>query len=368
MKAIAVFPGKKDTIHMREVPDPEMGADRVLVKVLRVGLCGTDKEINDGLYGKPPDGDDYLILGHENFGQVVEVGKNVYGFTPGEFVVSTVRRPCHECWNCAHGENDMCTSGNYQERGIMRRHGFMSEYYSEIPEYLTKLPPSIEPIGVLLEPMTVVEKGIDHSFLLQQRVQWRPKTAVVLGAGPVGLLAAAVMRMRGLRTVVVGREPETDYRAEIAKSMEAEYVCVANMPLLDLPKMVGPIDLAIEATGVSAIVFNSMQILAPNGVLCLLSVTGGLNTSQEPIDVINQDLVLRNNVVLGSVNANPRHFKMGVEDFVALEKNYPGVLLKLITNRLPWTNFKAWFTERGSGVKNTLEIATAESALAQKAS
>ncbi|MBV9610175.1 MAG: glucose 1-dehydrogenase, partial [Acidobacteria bacterium] len=340
----------------------------VLVKVLRVGLCGTDKEINEGQYGKPPEGDEYLILGHENFGQVVEVGKNVYGFTPGEFVVSTVRRPCHECWNCAHGENDMCTSGKYQERGIMRRHGFMAEYYSEIPEYLTKLPPSIESFGVLLEPMTVVEKGIDHSFLLQQRLQWKPKTAVILGAGPVGLLAAAVTRMRGMRTVVVGREPATDYRAEIAKSMEAEYVCVANTPLTDLPKMIGTIDLAIEATGVSEIVFNSMQILAPNGVLCLLSVTGGAKTSPQPTDVINQALVLRNNVVVGSVNANPRHFKMGVEDFVAFEKKYPGVLQKLITNRLPWANFKTWFTERGSGVKNTLEIAAAETALAQKAS
>jgi glucose 1-dehydrogenase len=176
------------------------------------------------------------------------------------------------------------------------------------------------------------------------------------------------MRMRGLRTVVVGREPASDYRAEIAKSMEAEYVCVANMSLLDLPKIVGGIDLAIEATGVSAIVFNSMQILAPNGVLCLLSVTGGLNTSQEPIDVINQALVLRNNVVLGSVNANPRHFKMGVDHFVLFEMKYPGVLLKLITNRLPWTDFHSWFSERGSGVKSTLEIAAAQSARAQKAS
>ena len=362
MKAIAVIPGQKGSIHMRDVPDPEGGADHVVVKVLRVGLCGTDGEINQGLYGQPPKGDDYLILGHENFGQVVEVGKNVTGFKPGDYVVATVRRPCHECWNCDHGENDMCTSGNYQERGIMKRHGYMAEYYSEMPQCLNKLPGNIEPIGVLLEPMSVVEKGIDHAFLLQKRLQWRPKTGLVLGAGPVGMLAAAILRLRGLRTIVVGREPETDFRSQIVKQMEAEYFCVANVPLIDLPKHLGPIDLAIEATGVASVVFNSMQILAPNGVLCLLSVTGGFKTEMEPIEVINQDLVLRNNVVFGSVNANIRHYRLGVEDFVAIDQRYPGMLSKLITHRLPWNNFAQWFDQRGVGVKTTLEIGASEAA------
>jgi threonine dehydrogenase-like Zn-dependent dehydrogenase len=362
MKAIAVTPGKQNSIHLREVPMPVMGPDQVLVRTLRVGLCGTDGEINHGDYGTPPKGDDYLILGHENFGMVEEVAPEVHGFKPGDFVVATVRRPCYACYNCDRGENDMCTSGDYTERGIKGRHGFMSDFYVEAPHYLIKVPPHLEGVGVLLEPMSVVEKGIDHAMLTQRRLQWNPKTAVVLGAGPVGMLAAAILRIRGLRVVVVGREPETDTRGQLAKAIEAEYFSVAGISLLDLPKHLGPIDLAIEATGSSTVVFNSMQILAPNGLLCLLSVTGGFKMEQQPVDVINQKLVLGNNVVLGSVNANPRHFRMGVDDFGIIDQRYPGFLGKLITHRLMMKDFMKWFTERGVGIKTTLEIGSAQAA------
>jgi threonine dehydrogenase-like Zn-dependent dehydrogenase len=321
-----------------------------------VGLCGTDAEINHGLYGKPPEGDEYLILGHENLGVVEEVGKKVKDFKAGDLVVSTVRRPCGVCVNCKNGENDMCSSGQYTERGIMRRHGFMAEYYTEQPLYLNKIPKAVRDIAVLLEPMSVVEKGIDHAYLLQKRLIWKPKLAVVLGGGPVGLLAAAVCRARGLRTVVVGREPKSDLRAQIALQLEAEYVSVENVPLVDLPKTIGPPDLVIEATGSARVVFDAMEILGPNGVLCLLSVTGGTGMNEEPIDRINQLLVLGNQVVFGSVNANPRHFGMGVKDFVTIEKKWPGALKRLLTNPIPWQDHRKWFTERGSGIKSTLEI------------
>lgn len=357
MKAIVVVPGQQGSIHMRDMPDPKLKPDQVIVKMVRVGLCGTDGEINQGLYGQAPAGDQYLILGHENFGMVEEVGKKVKGFRPGEFVVATVRRPCGKCWCCTHGENDMCTSGAYTERGIKRQHGYMAQFYVESPQFLNKIPKAVAGIGVLLEPMSVVEKGIDHSFNLQKRLQWKPKLAVVLGAGPIGLLAAAVTKLRGLRTVVVGRESASDFRAQIAKQMDAEYFSVENTPLTDLPKHLGPIDLIIEATGSSTVVFGAMEILAPNGTLCLLSVTGGYKTQPVPTDKINQSLVLGNNVVFGSVNANPRHFQMGVKDFVAIEKKWPGVLGKLITHRVPWVDHKKWFTERGVGIKTTLEIA-----------
>jgi glucose 1-dehydrogenase len=357
MKAIVVKPGVQDSIHMRDMPDPKMKPTDVAVKMLRVGLCGTDAEINHGLYGKPPDGDEFLILGHENLGVVEDVGKKVKGWKPGDLVVSTVRRPCGVCANCKAGHNDLCNSGQYTERGIMRRHGFMAEYYVESPEYLHKIPKAVRDFAVLLEPMSVVEKGIDHAFLIQRRLIWKPKLGVVLGGGPVGLLAAAVLRVRGLRTVVVGREPDTDLRAQIAKKLGAEYVCVANSSLLDLPKQIGPPDLVIEATGSARVVFDAMEILGPNGVLCLLSVTGGTGVNEEPIERINQLIVLGNQVVFGSVNANPRHFAMGVKDFVAIEKKWPGVLSKLLTNRIPWAQHKMWFTERGSGIKATLEIA-----------
>jgi glucose 1-dehydrogenase len=327
------------------------------VKVLRVGLCGTDAEINHGLYGNAPEGSEFLILGHENLGVVEEVGKNVKGWKAGDLVVSTVRRPCGICANCKAGQNDLCSSGQYTERGIMRRHGFMAEYYVESPQFLHKIPKAVRDFAVLLEPMSVVEKGIDHAFLIQRRLIWKPKLGVVLGGGPVGLLAAAVLRVRGLRTVVVGREPESDLRARIAKTLGAEYVSVAHSSLLELPKLVGPPDLVIEATGSARVVFDAMEILGPNAVLCLLSVTGGSGMNEEPIERINQLIVLGNQVVFGSVNANPRHFAMGVKDFVAIEKKWPGVLTQLLTSRIPWEQHKTWFTERGTGIKSTLEIA-----------
>jgi glucose 1-dehydrogenase len=357
MKAIVVRPGTKDSIHMRDMPDPKMKPDQVAVKMIRVGLCGTDAEINHGLYGKAPDGDEFLILGHENLGVVEEVGKKVTGWKPGDLVVATVRRPCGVCPQCKMGENDMCSSGKYTERGIMRRHGYMAEYYTELPMFLNKIPREIRDFAVLLEPMSVVQKGIDHTYLLQHRLKgWKPKLAMVLGAGPIGLLAAAVLRVRGLRTVVVGREDPTDHRAQIVKQLGAEYVCVANKALPDVPKETGFPDIVIEATGVSRVVFDAMEILGANGVLCLLSVTGGDTMNAEPIDLINQRLVLGNQVVFGSVNANPRHFKQGVKDFVTIQKKWPGTMTKLLTNRIPWREHKKWFIERGTGIKSTLEI------------
>ena len=359
MKAIVVKPGEKDSIHMRDMPDPKMKPDQVAVKMLRVGLCGTDAEINHGLYGKPPDGDEFLILGHENLGVVEEVGKKVRGWKAGDLVVSTVRRPCGKCPQCKAGENDMCSSGQYTERGIMRRHGFMAEYYVESPIFLNKIPKEIRDFAVLLEPMSVVQKGIDHTYLLQQRLKgWKPTFAMVLGAGPIGLLAAAVLRVRGLRTLVVGREDAGDLRAQIATQLGAEYLCVANRTLPDVPKETGYPDIVIEATGVSRVVFDAMEILGPNGVLCLLSVTGGDTINAEPIDLINQKLVLGNQVVFGSVNANPRHFRQGVKDFVTIQKKWPGVMERLLTNRIPWQDHKTWFTQRGSGIKSTLEISS----------
>jgi threonine dehydrogenase-like Zn-dependent dehydrogenase len=342
---------------MRDMADPKMDADQIAVRMIRVGLCGTDAEINQGLYGKPPDGSEFLILGHENLGVVEQVGKKVKGWKAGDLVVATVRRPCGICPQCKAGENDMCSSGKYTERGIMRRHGFMAQYYVESPTFLNKIPKEIRDFAVLLEPMSVVQKGIDHTFLLQHRLkEWKPKFAMVLGAGPIGLLAAAVLRVRGLRTAVVGREDPSDYRAQIVKAIGAEYICVANQRLPDVPKETGLPDIVIEATGASRVVFDAMEILGPNGVLCLLSVTGGDTMNEEPIDLINQRLVLGNQVVFGSVNANPRHFKQGVKDFVAIDRKWPGVMHRLLTDRIPWENHKKWFGERGTGIKSTLEI------------
>jgi glucose 1-dehydrogenase len=356
MKAIVVRPRESGSIHMRDMPDPAMGPDEVAVRVLRVGLCGTDAEIYHGLFGEAPPGEEFLILGHENIGVVADVGRNVEGLAAGDVVVSTVRRPCGVCPNCDAGETDMCSSGKYEERGIIRRHGFMAEFYVESPRYLNKIPKTIEPVAVLLEPMSVVEKAVDHAFLIQRRLAWQPKLALVLGAGPVGILAAAVLRARGMHTVIAGLEAADDLRARIAVNLGAAYESVATSTLPELATRIGYPDLIVEATGSAKVVFDAMEILAPNGVLSLLSLTAGSGTNVEPIQRINQRLVLGNQVVFGSVNANRRHFARGVEDFVTIEQNWPGVLSRLLTDRIPWQDYKTWFTQRGSGIKATLEI------------
>ncbi|MGH9404888.1 MAG: glucose 1-dehydrogenase [Terriglobia bacterium] len=356
MRAITITPGAKNSVKMCDVPAPKQEDACVTVRVVRTGLCGTDAEINAGIYGEAPPGDKYLILGHENFGVVERAGAAADGIKPGDYVVSTVRRPCGKCANCAAGEMDLCMTGDYTERGIKGKHGFMAERYTESAEYLVKIPAACRDVGVLLEPMSIVEKGIDHTYLIQRRMVWRPRMAWALGAGPVGLLAAAVLRTRGLEVFVAGREAESDPRAEIVRGLGAQYACVKGETLADLLKQTGKPDLIIEATGASSVAFASMQLLAPNGVLCLLSVTGGHTSNAVPTDVINQDLVLRNNVVFGSVNANPRHFRKGVEDFEAIEEKWPGVLQRLITTRLPWEKHSEWFNHQVTGIKTTLEI------------
>lgn len=356
MKAIVVHPGQADSIHMHDMPDPQMRPTQVAVRMLRVGLCGTDAEINDGFFGTAPEGEELLILGHENLGVVEDVGKKVKGFKAGDVVVSTVRRPCGVCPQCRAGENDMCSSGQYTERGIKGRHGFMAEYYVEVPQFLHKIHKAVSGFAVLLEPMSIVEKGIDNIFGIQRRLTWRPDLAMVLGAGPIGLLAAAVLRVRGFRTIVIGRESPADLRAQIAHQLGAEYISVANRSLLELPKETGFPDIIVEATGSAQVVFDAMQILGANAVLCLLSVTGGDSVKPEPIDRINTHIVLGNQVVLGSVNANARHFAMGAKDFVAIDRKWPGALNRLLNDRRPWKDYKEWFEHRGDAIKTTLEI------------
>ncbi len=358
MKAIAVIPGKQNSIHMQDAPDPTPGVGEALVRLIRVGLCGTDAEINSGLYGETPKGSDYLILGHENFGVVEKVADEVKGIKPGDYVVASVRRPCNECFNCQHGRADLCTSGNYTERGIKGRHGYMAEHYVESPDYLFKIDEEIKEIGVLLEPMTIVEKGAAEAMEIQKRLPSKPRTAMVLGAGPVGLLAAAALRVRDLDTLVVSKEDDSDPRAQIAKQMGCRYHSVAKASLDDLSKQIPSPDVILECTGSTAVGFKAMQMLAADGILCLLSVTGGDKTELVHAAEINRDLVLRNNVVFGSVNASPKHYQLAIRALKAAEKNWPGTLAQLITTRLPWTDYAKWFNKEVSGIKSTLEISS----------
>src|ERR671926_835324 len=228
MKAIAVTPGVPDSVRLVEMPAPEVSdvasGRGVLVRVLRVGVDGTDKEINAAEYGAAPEGSDFLVIGHEGFGQVEAVGPNVTEVRPGDFVVATVRRPGRSVYDLI-GTNDMTTDSVYYERGINLRHGFMSEYYVESAEFIVKVPQGLKEVGVLLEPMTVVEKGIHQAYEIQRRLKvWRPRRAAVMGAGTIGLLATLVLRLRGLDVTTFALAPKPNRNAELIEALGARYV------------------------------------------------------------------------------------------------------------------------------------------------
>lgn len=336
MKAIAVFPGKPNSVHLAELPKPSIqevpGGRGVLVKVLRVGVDGTDKEINAAEYGVAPEGYDFLVLGHEGFGRVEAVGPAVTELQPGDYVVATVRRPGSSLYDRI-GTSDMTTDDTYFERGISRRHGFLTEYYVDDAEFIVKMPPLLKEVGVLLEPCTVVEKGIHQAYEIQRRLRvWRPRRAAVLGAGTIGLLATLVLRLRGLDVTTFGLNRKPYLNAELIEALGARYESTADLPLLDGAQKYGPFDLMFEATGFSPIVFESMQALGKNGVLVLSSVTGGSRRVEVPADRINLEFVLGNKVMVGTVNANREYFEMGARDLAHAEAQYPGWLKRLLTH------------------------------------
>jgi threonine dehydrogenase-like Zn-dependent dehydrogenase len=324
-------------MHLREVAEPSLDhiADGrgVLVEVLRVGVDGTDKEINAAEYGDAPEGDDYLITGHESLGRVVAVGPNVpTTIKPGTIVVASVRRPGMSVYDSI-GLQDFTTDDVYFERGINKRHGYLCERYVEDFEYIVPLPPCLSETGVLLEPMTVAEKAVNQAYEIQRRLKvWQPRRAAVLGSGTVGLLTTLVMRLRGLEVVCLSL-PKAPYRnSDLIEELGATYVSTQDMSTKEAAEQYGPFDLIVEATGFSPLVWEAAQALAKNGVLMLVSVTGGDRQVEIPSDMINQGFVLGNRVMAGSVNASPTDFSSGRDDLVKAYAFYPGWLEKLLTH------------------------------------
>jgi threonine dehydrogenase-like Zn-dependent dehydrogenase len=338
MKAIAVKPGIKDSVHLVEMPKPSIkdidNGRGVLVKVLRVGVDGTDKEINNAEYGAAPEGDDFLVIGHEGFGLVEEVGPNVTELQPGDYVVATVRRPGTSIYDLI-GTNDMTTDDTYFERGINLRHGYLSEYYVDDADFIVKVPRGLKEVGVLLEPMTVVQKGIIQAFETQRRLRvWKPKRAAVMGAGTIGLLATLVFRLRGMEVVTFGRTPKPYLNSGLIEELGAKYHSTADVSIPEFASQNGGFDIIFEATGFSPIVFEAMQALAKNGILVLSSVTGGDRVTEVPADKINLDFVLGNKVMIGTVNANREYFETGVKDLSAAVLEYGDWLERLLTHRV----------------------------------
>jgi threonine dehydrogenase-like Zn-dependent dehydrogenase len=336
MKAIAVLPGKPDSVHLTELKKPRIdevpNGRGVLVKVLRVGVDGTDREINAAEYGAAPPGYDFLVIGHEGFGQVVEVGPAVTDLKAGDYVVATVRRPGTSIYDVI-GTSDMTTDVTYFERGINLQHGYLTEYYVDDEEFIVKVPQGLKEVGVLLEPTTVVEKGIAQAYEIQRRLRvWRPRRAAVMGAGTIGLLATLALRLRGLEVSAFGLTRKPYLNSDLIEAIGARYESTRDLPLRDAAAQYGPFDLIFEATGFAPIVFDAMQALGKNGVLVLSSVTGGDHRIEIPADRINLDFVLGNKVMVGTVNANREYFEMGVKDLAQAEAAYPGWLSRLLTH------------------------------------
>lgn len=336
MKAVAITPGVPKSARLIDLPKPRVDevphGRGVLVKVLRVGVDGTDKELYNAEYGSAPGSDPHLVVGHESFGIVEAVGPQVVEVVPGDFVVATVRRPGSSIYD-AIGTNDMTTDSVYYERGINLLHGLMSEYYVDDAEYIVKVPTGLKEVGVLLEPVSVAEKGIVQAFETQRRLKvWRPRKALVVGAGPLGLLAAMVLRLRGLQVWTAARTRPPSLNAELASEIGARYVSTQETPLAQLCKDQGPFDIIFEASGQGALVFESMELLARNGVLVLTSITGQGKSYQVPGDKINLEFVLGNKVVVGTVNANREYFELGVKDMAHCELAHPGWLRRFLTH------------------------------------
>lgn len=363
MKAVAVYPGQPNSAHLRDIPKPAIDSvpdgRGVLVRVLRVGVDGTDKEILAAEYGRAPEGFEYLVVGHESFGIVEQVGSSVGELRPGDFVVATVRRPGVSIYDSI-GLQDMTIDSTYYERGINLLHGYLSEYYVESADYLVEVPKGLRDVGVLLEPLSIVVKGICQAVEIQRRLKvWRPVRAAVLGAGPIGLLAALSLRLRGLHVTVFSLDPKPNHRSDMCEDLRATYVCTRQEPLSESVARTGGYDIVFEATGASIMVVEGMQALAKNGVLILSSITGGGRKNEVPTDKINLDFVLGNKLMVGTVNASRNDFVESVRDMALAEAAYPGWLNRMLTH--PVQGIEGYETMyhhlRGGALKAYLEIA-----------
>jgi glucose 1-dehydrogenase len=367
MKAIAVHAGTPNSMHLEEVPEPKVSdipdGRGVKVKVLRVGVDGTDKEINAAEYGQAPEGSDFLITGHESLGRVVEVGPNVPStIRPGTLVVSTVRRPGHSIYD-EIGLQDMTTDDVYYERGINLRHGYLSEFYVEDAQYVVPLPETLAEVGVLLEPTTVAEKAINQAYEIQRRLKvWKPRSALVLGSGTIGLLATVALRLRDIEVTVASLREPPYLNSDLIEELGGTYLSTKQSSLAEAAEKRGPFDIVIEATGFSPLVFEAAEVLGKNGVLVLVSVTGGERKTEVNSDKINQGFVLGNKVMVGSVNASPEDFRSGRDDLVKAQAFYPGWLEKLLTTPVPglenYEQMLRELTENEDAIKVYVEVAS----------
>jgi glucose 1-dehydrogenase len=346
MKAITVEPKKPGTARYDDFPEPDAREGSVLVEAIAVGVCGTDVEMVEGKYGWAPPGAARLVLGHESLGRVLDPGPSM-GLKKGDLVVGIVRRPDPvPCSSCAVGEWDMCRNGQYTERGIKEIHGFMSERWRIEPEYAIKVDPSLGILGVLLEPTTVVVKAWAQVISVGVRSFWEPRNALVTGAGPIGLLAAMVGKQRGLDVHVLDRNVSGP-KPELVRALGATYHTGSVLDLEFEP------DVIVECTGVGSVIGESVQKIGAGGIICLTGVGAGGVASRAVGDVAAQ-VVLKNNVLVGSVNANKRHWYRAGQVLARADRKW---LSRLITRRVKPEDFKEALKRQPDDIKVVIQFA-----------
>jgi threonine dehydrogenase-like Zn-dependent dehydrogenase len=367
MRAVAVFPDRRQ-VRVVDHPEPRReGPADVLARVLEVGICGTDREIARYEYGTPPPGEDHLVLGHESLVEVLEIGEAVQGLAVGDLAVPMVRRPCASpaCRACRAGRADYCATGEYEERGIARRHGYMAERIADDARWFVRVPRELRDVGVLVEPMTVGAKGMIDAREMLRRLPWlREATreqalgarAVVIGAGAVGLLAAMAFRSIGFETWLWSREPDASPQARLVEAIGARYRSSAERPLAELAAEAGDIAFIFEATGSAPVAFEAMGLLGANGALCLTGVPGPTVTVPVDAATIMRRLVLRNQLVFGSVNAGPDAFRAAVDALGEFARRWPRELATLISSRHPFDEVPSLLRRPPVGTKSVVAV------------
>ncbi|HET8594675.1 MAG TPA: glucose 1-dehydrogenase [Intrasporangium sp.] len=348
MRALTTIPLTADSLEVRDVPDPEVSATELLVEGIAIGVCGTDKEIAAGDYGWAPPGEERLVLGHESLGKV-RTAPSGSGFEEGDLVVGVVRRPDPvPCGACAHGQFDMCRNGQYTERGIKQINGYGSEQWSVEQDYVVKLDPRLADVGMLLEPTTVVAKAWEQVQQIGDRAWFDPKTVLVTGAGPIGLLAALLGTQRGLDVHVLDIVTDGP-KPQLVKDLGATY---HHESVDEVARQVHP-DVVIEATGVTQLVLAAMAETASYGISCLTGVSSGGRKLGVDLGRLNREIVLENDVVVGSVNANLNHYRQGAQALAEADLDW---LHRLVSRRVPLEKFQDAFTPQQDDVKVVIEL------------
>ena len=349
MRALTVLPGTADSLRLEDVPEPDPRSGRVLVRAIALGICGTDREIVCGKYGTAPTGQERLILGHESLGCVQDAPPDS-GLTKGDLVVGIVRQPDPvPCVNCAAGEWDMCRNGRYTEHGIKERNGFGAEWWRIDPAFAVKVDPALGTLGVLLEPASVVAKAWEHTERIGRRSVWQPHCVLVTGAGPIGLLAALFAAQRGLELHVLDRAT-SGLKPALVRALGGTYHTGT------IAELGFEADIIMECTGVPSIVIDVIGRNAPNGIVCLAGVSAAGAKTLVDAGALNRSIVLENDVVFGSVNANRRHYEAAARALLEADRVW---LERLVTRRVPLDRWPDAFAAQPGDVKTVLEFTSA---------